>query len=121
MRTRPLAILAAVLSWATCAEAQVNPGLKPMWGAMFGRIDAAVRPYEAKLGLNDQWHNYCLTMVNAEEDKFPKNGSIPLGANWNTMDDATFKTAIAALENYRTSAMMLCLADVKARLGAAER
>jgi hypothetical protein len=116
----PLA-LAIVLSATSPAFAQKDPAQTAEWGAMFNRMDKIIGPYQAKLGLPHYWNTYCLNRVGAEEDAHPKNGDIPLGvSDWRSMPPAEFKRTLSVLEEWRTSAMLLCLADVKARLNAAE-
>lgn len=101
--------------------AQADPAQQKEWGAMFGRIDAATAAYARRLGLADHWRSYCATMVSLEEERAPDNGLAPLGVtDWRTLDRTTFTTYLAALEAFKTSAQLLCLADVKARLKAAE-
>lgn len=89
---------------------------------MYSRMDKITGPYQAKLGLPRYWDTYCLNLTNSVEAAHPKDGSWPLGiTNWNDLSRSDFAKAISILEEYRIAEMMLCFADVKARLNAAER
>ncbi len=107
---------------ASSAAAQAVTARDKEWGAMYNRMNSIIDPYQAKLGLPRYWNTYCLDKTNLEEDAHPKDGSVPLGVvNWNALPEDQFKVTLHILEEYRTAEMMLCLADVKARLKAAER
>ena len=122
MKFRALSAMtfAAMLA-ATTAVAQKDPSQNKEWGEMFDRIDKIVNPYQARLGLDRYWMTYCLAKVNGEEIVHPKDGSVPLGIqDWRTLDHDAFHADLGIYEEYRTGAMMLCLANVKATLNGAE-
>lgn len=112
-------ILALAVAWP--ASAQKDPAQMTEWGAMFNRIDKITGPYQARLGLPRYWGTYCYGKVGAEEDSHVKDGTVPLGvADWRTLSHDDFKRDLSVLEDWRTAATLLCFADVKARLNAAE-
>ena len=114
----PLALVAALC--VSAAHAQTNPALRPEWGAMGQRVQAASASFAQSLSLDQSWSSYCQIKEARDEDAVPKDGLAPLGvSDWKSLDDDTFRAYLRSLETYRTSAVKLCLADVKARLRAA--
>ena len=113
--------LAATIVLSTPVLAQKDLGQQKEWVAMFARIDDVILPYEKRLGLSHGYDTYCRQRVNVEMDAHPKDGSIPLGVtDWRVLDRETFMSDLQALEEYQTAALILCLAQVRGTLNAAE-
>lgn len=120
--TALIVALVGALMAADSAYAQRDPAQMKEWGAMYRRMDQVTHPYQVRLGLASYWGTYCLDKTNDADAAHPKDGSTPLGiTDWRVLSHDEFKTNLSILEDYRTAELMLCLADVKARLRAAER
>jgi hypothetical protein len=109
----PMELNAAPVTQAQIAAAQ---------GAMGHRIDAALIVYATKIGIDPSYIGYCTTELLRVTEVLPVNGAIPFGVNYHEITDSqALAIVISTRENYERSFQILCLANAKAALRAANQ
>ena len=88
---------------------------------MSQRIYDKARKYSKKIKLSDSYLYYCTQELYLKTREHPTNGYVPFGVNYNTIKDSKkLEYVISNRENYETSFILLCLANIKNTLSKAE-
>lgn len=88
---------------------------------MLKRIDASIKKYAARIGIDPWYIAYCRGKMDIELSLYPVNGSIPFGVDYKTISSSDrLELVLSNREAFETGYLQLCLANAKSSLKAAE-
>lgn len=89
--------------------------------AMSKAVSIVANERAQQIGLSQDAVTYCRIKLNYEEDRFPQNGEIPFGVNYNNITDPKELAQVIQLrESYEKTYMLLCLSRIKQQFDAAK-
>lgn len=123
MKIRGLGLFFGVLLFSTVVRAEsITPQeVDKAQAEMLKRIEANIKKYAARIGLDPWYISYCRGKMDIEIALYPQNGSIPFGVNYRTISDSErLELVLSNREAFETGYLQLCLANAKSTLSAAE-
>ena len=121
---KALVIVALIVVFAKpqllSAQQAIDTG--PAQYQMFSRVMEAVKAYAQSIGIEESWIGYCQQELHLQTYAHPPNGYVPFGVDYNTITDRKrLDEILLSRQNYETSFITLCLANVKKTLADARR